>query len=128
MNHLSLTENHLFAKAYAKGERYRGRYVCVYVMRDFSAKRLMLANPEKKYLNRVGIATSKKIGGAVMRSRARRVIRAALAELERGKIRTGQIIVIAAREAAVNAKSTEIYTELRSAFVRLGLIPEENAQ
>lgn len=124
MKHLSLTENHLFSKAYSGGGRYLGRYVCVFVLRDKSAHRLMRANPEKKYLDRVGITTSKKVGGAVVRSRARRIIRAAYARLEAEGLRTGYIIVISAREGIDACKSQDIYRELRRGFERLGMLTD----
>ncbi|MBQ9080936.1 MAG: ribonuclease P protein component [Clostridia bacterium] len=123
MKHLSLTENHLFGKAYSNGSRFCGRYICVFVLKDKAAYRLMRANPEKKYLNRVGLTVSKKIGGAVVRSRARRVIRAALDTVE-PTLRTGFIIVISAREGIADKKSTDIARELKYAFSKLGMLAE----
>lgn len=128
MKHLSLTENHLFSKAYAGGSKFRGRFICVYVLKDYAARRLMQANPEKKYLNRVGISTSKKLGGAVVRSRVRRIIRAALQTIEAEGLRSGYIIVIAAREAATDRKSTEICGELRTAFKKLNMLSNPDTQ
>lgn len=128
MKHLSLTENHLFSKAYSGGDRYLGRYVCVFVLRDKSAHRLMRANPEKQYLDRVGITVSKKVGGAVVRSRARRVIRAAYARLESEGVRTGYIIVISARQGIEACKSQDIYRELRRGFSRLGMLADTSTK
>ena len=123
MKHLALTENHLFSKAYKGGDRYLGRYICVFVLKDKNAFRLMKANPEKKYLNRVGVTASKKVGGAVVRSRARRIMRAAYAQLEREGVRSGFIVVISAREGIEVCKSQDIYRELRRAFAKLGMLP-----
>lgn len=72
-----ITENHLYQKAYKKGERAPSRSVCVYVLRDRAAEKIRKANPMGEYLNRVGISASKKIGGAVQRNRAKRVVREA---------------------------------------------------
>lgn len=124
MKHLSLTENHLFSKAYSGGGRFLGRYVCVFVLKDKSAFRLMKANPEKKYLNRVGFSASKKVGGAVVRSRARRVMRAAFDTLEREGLRTGYIVVVSAREGIDDCKSQDVCRELRRAFTKLGLLSD----
>ena len=122
MKHLALTENHLFSKAYKGGGRYLGRYICVFVLKDKNAFRLMKANPEKKYLNRVGVTASKKVGGAVVRSRARRIMRAAYAQLEREGVRSGFIVVISAREGIEVCQSQDIYRELRRAFAKLGML------
>ena len=122
MKYTSITENHLFSKAYAKGKKYVGRLIVVYVLKDYAAERLMRANPEKKYFNRTGISVSKKVGGAVVRSRVRRIIREGYraAQTER-KIKTGNLIVIGARSASVNAKSTDIAKEFAAAFDALEL-------
>ena len=47
MKYTTIKEHHLYDKAFRKGARYSGRYVSVFVLRDYAAKRLMLANPEK---------------------------------------------------------------------------------
>ena len=126
MKNLAIKENHLYNKAYKRGERSVGKYVAVYVLRDLRAHRVMLENPEKKYLNRLGIAVSKKIGNAVKRNRAKRIIRAAYRSLE-GEIRTGFLVVISARSAIVGVKSQDVERELRSAMDKLGMYkkPEE---
>ena len=122
MKYTSITENHLFHKAYTKGKRYVGRLVAVYVLPDFTAERRMRANPQKKYINRLGISVSKKLGGAVVRSRVRRIIREGYrSACGDAPMKTGRLIVIGARSASVNAKSTEIGRELCYAFKELGL-------
>jgi len=122
MKYTSITENHLFHKAYTKGKRYVGRLVAVYVLPDFTAERRMRANPQKKYINRLGISVSKKLGGAVVRSRVRRIIREGYrAACLISPMKTGRLIVIGARTAAVNAKSTEVGRELSCAFSELSL-------
>ena len=64
MKNVAVTENHLYNKTYAKGKRFFGKYVRVYVLKDLKAKKIMLANPLKEYVNRLGISVSKKNGGA----------------------------------------------------------------
>ena len=75
MKSYAIKEHHLYNKAFAKGQRAVGKLVAVYVLKDYAAKRLMLANPEKKYFNRVGLSVGKRIGGAVQRNRAKRLLR-----------------------------------------------------
>ena len=122
MKYTSITENHLFHKAYTKGKRYAGRLVAVYVLPDYTAEKRMRANPAKKYINRLGISVSKKLGGAVVRSRVRRIIREGYrAAAGEAQMKLGRLIVIGARSASVNAKSTEVGRELSCAFRTLGM-------
>ncbi|MCM1577288.1 MAG: ribonuclease P protein component [Ruminococcus sp.] len=57
--------------------------------------------------NRIGISTGKKIGNAVKRSRARRVIRQAYRECEKDFPR-GFDIVVAARDRSTECKTGDI--------------------
>ena len=99
--------------------------LAVYILPDYSAKRLAKAHPEKKVVNRIGLTTSTKLGGAVVRSRCRRIMREALRLLEKEKeLKKGFLIVIAARSAAVNKKSTDIKRELDIALTKLGMYSE----
>ena len=96
--------------------------VAVYVLADYGAKRLAKAHPEKKVVNRIGLTTSTKLGCAVIRSRLRRIMREALRNLEKKKpLKRGFLIVIAARSAAINLKSTDIELQLDEAFSRLSM-------
>ena len=121
MKFRAITENHLYSKAYSKGKRAVTSALAVYVLPDYAAKRLAAANPEKKITNRIGLTVSTKLGGAVVRSRARRILREGLRSLERERpIKQGFLIVIAARSAAVKLKSTDIKVHLAEAFEKLG--------
>lgn len=124
MKNLAIKEHHLYNKAYKKGRSYVGKLVTVYVLRDFTAERLKKANPEKKYLNRVGLSVSKKLGGAVARNRAKRLIRAGY-DVVKPYVRTGNLIVIGARGAILGKKSTQVAIELEEAFRSLGLYEEK---
>ena len=122
MKHMAIRENHLYQKAYKNGKRFVGRTVAVYVLRDYAAGRLQRENPQKIRLNRLGLSVSKKIGGAVQRNRAKRVIRAAYDTLCHD-LKTGFLIVISARGAIEGKKSTQVAEELLYAFTQLGLLP-----
>ena len=100
-----------------------GKLVAVFVLRDHAARRLMMAHPQKKYLNRIGLAVTKKTGGAVARNRAKRIIRAGWQAVEReGRIRTGYLVVLSARPGISDAKSQDVERELRYALNKLGML------
>ena len=125
MKFRAIKENHLYSKAYSKGKRAVTSALAVYILPDYAAKRLAKAHPQKKVMNRIGLTTSTKLGGAVTRSRCRRIMREGLRALEKEKtLKVGFLIVIAARSAAVNLKSTEIKRQLDSAFTKLGMYAE----
>ena len=123
MKFRTIKENHLFGKAYAKGKRAVTSALAVYMLPDYAAKRLAMQDTRKQMKNRYGITVSTKVGGAVVRSRCRRIIREGLRAIEkRGTLKTGYLIVIAARSAATAKKSTEIEQQLDTAFKNLGIL------
>lgn len=124
MKLVAIKEHHLYDKTFRKGNRFVGKCVAVYVQRDFAAKKLMLADPEKRYHNRVGLSVGKKIGGAVKRNRAKRILRAAYCEVRGEGLATGYLIVLAAREEIRGKKSGQVAAELRRAFRHLGLLSD----
>lgn len=125
MKFRAICENHLYSKAYSKGKRAVTSALAVYVLPDYHAKRLAKAHPEKKTVNRIGLTTSTKLGGAVVRSRTRRILREGLRQLMREReLRVGYLIVIAARSAATKLKSTDIKLQLEEAFTRLGFFKD----
>lgn len=118
----AVKENHLYSKAYAKGKKYVGHTVIVYIMRDTHAGLLKKRNPQKATVNRVGLTVTKKIGGAVIRNRCKRIIREAyrLTDLEAG-IRRGYIIIIVARDSAVTSKMQQVKADITAAMKRLDM-------
>ena len=127
MKNIAIKENHLFQKTYKSGKRFVGKYCAVYVLRDLAAGKLRKANPEKQYVNRLGLSVSKKIGGAVQRNRAKRILRAAYGT-HKSTLKTGNLIVISAREAIRGANSTELARELAYGFKKLGLVGQDPTQ
>ncbi len=126
MKFKAICENHLYSKAYSKGKRAVTSALAVYVLPDYAAKRLARSHPEKKVVNRIGFTTSKALGKAVVRSRCRRIMREALRLIEKERpLKVGFLIVIAARHAAVDMKSTEIKAQLDSALARLGMYQDK---
>ncbi len=125
MKNAAIKENHLYKKVYAKGNKAYGKYTVIYVLKDLKAFKLKKANPRKEYVNRIGLAVTKRIGGAVVRNRVKRIIRAALYETEKNyTLKKGNLIVISAREDAASAKSSDIYPEMVRQLKKLKLIAE----
>ena len=123
MKDIAIKEHHLYNKAFTKGERFVGRYISVHILTDFTAKRRMLAHPQKIYTNRIGLSVTKKVGGAVQRNRAKRVIRAAFRMLKSSvELKTGKLIVISARPTISAKSSLDVLAELSCAMKKLGMI------
>ena len=96
---LTIKENRDFLRLYKKGKSFIGPSLVTYVLKNRSN--------EKRY----GITTSKKIGKAVQRNRARRVIRAALYDLY-SDIIPGYDIVFVARGKTPYVKSDVVKKEM----------------
>ena len=120
MKEFAIKENHIFVKAYTKGKKYVTPTVCVYVLKDLKASRLRKENPQKEFINRIGFPSSKKLGGAVQRNRAKRLMREAYRNIIKDKpLKKGNIIVIAGRSAIIQAKETAVRGDLKRAFEKL---------
>ena len=92
---LTLKENKDFQRLYKRGKSFVSPILVTYVLKN------------KKNNLQYGITTGKKIGNAVKRSRARRIIRAAFRELA-PSVRTGYDFVFVARGKTPFVKSTDI--------------------
>lgn len=123
MKNAAIRENHLFQKTYRKGRHAVGRYAAVYVLRDYAAKKFALADPRRGLRNRLGITVGKKIGGAVGRNRAKRLLREAYRIIDAdGGLRQGNLVVIAARTAITSASCREVTDDLFRTFAAAGLL------
>ena len=73
---------------------------------------------------RLGITVTKKIGGAVERNRAKRVLTAAFNEVA-GQICSGWEFVLVARARILKVKSQDVATALRDFLVEEGIVKED---
>ncbi len=122
MKEFAIKENHLFVKAYQGGKRYVTETVTVYVLKDLKAGRLRRENPTKEFLNRIGFTATTKLGHAVVRNRAKRVMRQAYREIIRQRpIKTGNLIVISARDKIKEANTIAVKKDLSRALGKLEL-------
>ena len=129
MKNIAISEDHLFRKVYAKGQKIFCKHIAVYVLTDYRASRLARENPLKTRINRVGLTVTKKLGKAVVRTRTRRILRAAYRQLDKeNNIKKGFLVVIVARNAATTAKTQDIYKDLLYAFKKLGLVIRDTAE
>ncbi len=103
-----IKSNKNFMKVYRKGKFSANNLAVVYFL------------PNRSPYNRIGITTSKKIGNAVQRNRARRIIRAAYRNTEE-LFPIGFDIVFVARTDILNAKSTNI-----EVFIKKRVLKEMN--
>lgn len=105
----SLKENYEFRRAYSKGKSFVSPSLVTYCVK-------------KKYGSvRVGITTGKKIGCAVERNRARRVIRAAFREIE-NDIHGNWDIVFVARTKTPHDKMQIVLEQMKDHLKKAGLI------
>ncbi len=112
-----LTENHLFTKAYGRGVCDVSKLCAVYVLKNIKR------TPDGGLVpTKFGISVNAKLGGAVQRSRVKRIIREGYRPLV-PKVSDGLIIVVSARGAAFSksAKSTGIKNALDNSFNNLGV-------
>lgn len=101
-----VNKNKDFARAYNKGVSAGCRYCIVFYRKNGLRE------------NRLGISTPRKVGNAVQRSRARRVIRAAFQGLMY-EFPKGYDMIVCARPETAKCKSTDV-----SRFFSGRLIPQ----
>ncbi|MCD7773070.1 MAG: ribonuclease P protein component [Ruminococcus sp.] len=90
-----IKSNKEFSRVYKKGRYCTNEFICVYYLRNNTP------------YNKLGITVSKKLGNAVERNRAKRIIRAAYRESERS-LPLGYDLVAVARAGIKGKKSTDI--------------------
>ena len=116
---IAIKENHLFSKVYAKGKKASGKCVAVYVLNNYKTED-----------TRLGITTGKKLGNAVQRSRARRLIREAFRLIQKKyAFRRSYLIVVVARNAIAEdkRKMDDVFCDMEKAFMKLQVFSEDSS-
>lgn len=102
-----LKENYEFRRAYKKGKALVCPYFVIYAVR-------------RKGGVRMGITAGKKLGGAVQRNRAKRVLTAAFAECLPG-LANGYDFVLVARTRILTVKSTVVAAAMKKLLATAGI-------
>jgi len=105
----SITRNTDYLRAYRRAKSAGHPYVICYAL------------PNRLSYSRLGLTASKKIGNAVTRNRARRVLRAAFTEVA-PMLKPGWDIVLVARTQTASVKSTALPPILTAQLEKLGAL------
>ena len=108
MRYRTLNKNWQFNRVYGRGKSYVHPHCVLYVAIN------------RMGYTRIGLTATKKVGHAVQRNRARRVMRAALAEHLSQNI-GGYDIILVARGQTPRLKSTQLSKTLGKLFTKAGL-------
>lgn len=104
----TIKENHIFRRLYHKGKSAVQPAFVVYCSKNRTGT------------TRLGITVSVKLGGAVVRNRARRRIRE-MHRLSRHKIKSGYDIVIVARSRVLRARFSALLQQYDAALEQLSV-------
>ncbi len=108
MRYRTLTKNKEFSRIYARGKSYVHPNLVLYVAKN------------RLGYTRIGLTATKKVGHAVQRNRARRIMRAALSEHLSQNI-GGYDIILVARARTPYLKSTQLSKTLAGMMRKAGL-------
>lgn len=109
MNSAVIKENKDFRRLYYRGNSFADGNLVTYAAKS------------GRGCCRVGITTSKKIGGAVQRNRARRLIRAAFTQLE-GSVNGNYDFVFVARSRTTKLKMQAVRKSMLAQLRKAGAI------
>ena len=113
--YITVKENREFSLAYRRGKSCVSPVLVTYALKT------------KGNALRYGITTGKKVGNAVKRSRARRVIRASYYQLF-DRIKPGYIIIFVARGKTPFVKSQVVQKAMRQHLKTLGVLSQRDEE
>ena len=105
----AVNKNKEFIRAYRRGQSFVGSLVVVYVIKN------------RYGFTRFGVTSSKKIGNAVKRNRARRVLRQSVRNIG-FDMTQGYDIILVARAKTAYVKQQQVEAQLRVLAKQAGLI------
>ena len=108
---IPICENRDYRRIYSRGKSLVTPQIVIYIFKNRLSQK------------RVGITTGKKIGNAVKRNRARRIIREAVRTLL-PDMKEGFDIILVARGKTPYLKSTDIKECLTREFKKAGILKE----
>lgn len=112
---LALKDNKVFSRLYSKGKFAASREVVIYYL------------PNKLGYTRFGITAGKKLGSAVKRNRAKRIIRSAYRSCESLFPKSLDMVAVA-REGIAGKKSGDIERAMRHMSARMHAAAKKSVQ
>jgi ribonuclease P protein component len=109
---LSIKNDYEFRRVYKRGRSFVNTALVIYILKNRCG------------INRVGITTSRKIGNAVERNRARRIIREAYWQIE-DKLPVGYDFVFVARTRTRSLKTQSLLRVMSGIFVSAKLLTDK---
>lgn len=106
---VTLKKNRDFNRIYSRGKSYVTSSLVVYVLKS------------RRKEVRIGITTSKKIGNAVQRNRARRLIRESCRKII-SNVKLGYDIVLVARKRTVQVKCDVVFKAITQLFSEANIL------
>ena len=113
--YITVKENRDFSRAYRRGKSCVSPVLVTYALK-------VNGTPL-----RYGITTGKKVGNAVRRSRARRVIRASYFQLF-DRLKPGYVLIFVARGKTPYVKSQVVYSAMRQHLKTLGVLSQRGEE
>ncbi len=109
---VSIKENRTFRRIYSKGRSAVTPFLVLY------------CRPNGRDHNRLGVTVSTRLGGAVVRNRARRRLREVY-RLAQPRMKQGYDIILVARGRTVNGPCQKLTAAFDKACGQLGLMKED---
>ena len=106
---IKIKDNRTFRRAYSRGKTYVSPYFVIYIVKN------------RNEGIRLGITTGKKLGNAVLRNRARRVITAAFRQFYSDLIGDFDIIIVA-RQRLLSIKSDKAADTMKKLFLLANIL------